>query len=267
MPADSRAREVADGVYCLSVGRGVSASNVYFVQSGSSWTLIDAAWSGRGELIAATADRLFGDGTRPASILLTHIHPDHSGSARTLAARWDLPVYVHPRELPLAAGKYLPEYGSPLDRWLIVPVLRVLPKRTVDAVISKASLTDVARPLDPAGPPPGLPGWQSVAVPGHTPGHLAFYRASDRVLIAGDAVLTINLNSLPDLMRSRQRVSGPPRYTTWNWALAGESVATLARLEPLVLAPGHGQPISGAGAAEQLHVLAARLARHQRERR
>ncbi len=67
---------------------------------------------------------LFGKGTRPAAILLTHIHPDHSGSALELARIWDLPVHVHPRELPLASGRYLPQYGNPLDRWLIAPLLR-----------------------------------------------------------------------------------------------------------------------------------------------
>ena len=41
--------EVADGVYCVRVGRGVIASNVYLIRSGGSWALIDAAWPGRGQ--------------------------------------------------------------------------------------------------------------------------------------------------------------------------------------------------------------------------
>jgi hypothetical protein len=87
-------------------------------------------------------------------MLLTHIHPDHSGSARELARIWDLPVWVHPGELPMVSGKYNPEYGNPLDRWLIVPLMRVPPRRRVDSMIAAAGLTDVARPLDPVGPPP-----------------------------------------------------------------------------------------------------------------
>jgi glyoxylase-like metal-dependent hydrolase (beta-lactamase superfamily II) len=226
------------------------------VQSGGSWALIDTAWPNRGQLIKGTAESLFGEGTRPASILLTHIHPDHSGSARELARIWDLPVYVHSSELPLAAGEYRPEYSNPLDRRLIVPLLRVLPKRRVDSMISKASLTNVARAFDPSGAPPGLPDWEYIAAPGHTPGQVAFFRTRDRVLITGDAVLTVNLNSLPDLVRKRQRVSGPPRYTTWDWPLAKDSVVALARLDPLALACGHGRPMTGAGTPARLHALA-----------
>jgi glyoxylase-like metal-dependent hydrolase (beta-lactamase superfamily II) len=256
VPADNAPAEVADGVYCLGVGRGITASNVYFVRSGTSWTLIDAAWPGRGKLIRTAAESLFGNGTRPASMLLTHIHPDHSGSARELACIWDVPVYVHPGELPLVPGEYRPEYANPLDRWLIVPLMRVLPRRTVGSLISKGSLAGVARPFDPAEPTLGLPDWRCIAVPGHTPGHVAFFRERDRVLIAGDAALTVNLNSLRDLALNRHAVSGPPRYTTWDWPRAKQSVAALARLEPRVLACGHGQPMAGASTPERLRVLA-----------
>jgi hypothetical protein len=37
----------------------------------------------------------------------------------------------------------------------------------------------------------------------------------------------------------------PPSYFTWDWALAKRSVEELAEVEPLVIAPGHGKPISG----------------------
>ena len=32
---------------------------------------------------------------------------------------------MHPGELPLAAGKYLPEYGDPIGRWLAEPLMRL----------------------------------------------------------------------------------------------------------------------------------------------
>ena len=79
---DLKPQEIATGVYCLSLGTGLKQVNIYFVQSGSSWALIDAAWPKCGQLIKTTAESLFGADTRPASILLTHIHPDHSGSSR-----------------------------------------------------------------------------------------------------------------------------------------------------------------------------------------
>jgi glyoxylase-like metal-dependent hydrolase (beta-lactamase superfamily II) len=94
-------REIAKGVYYLPV-RGV---NVYFVRSGSSWVLIDTAWPKNGRLIREAAASLFGENARPAAILLTHVHPDHQGSAAELARLWELPVYVHGDDLPLLAGE------------------------------------------------------------------------------------------------------------------------------------------------------------------
>jgi glyoxylase-like metal-dependent hydrolase (beta-lactamase superfamily II) len=228
---------------------------VYLVRSGPGWVLIDAAWPHRAQLIKAAAESLFGPGARPAAIVLTHIHPDHSGSALELARMWDLPVYVHPAELVLAPGGYLPEYGNPLDRWLIAPVLRLLPRRMVEASRSRNSLEGTARAFDPAAGVPGLPDWQAVP----TPGHVAFFRGTDRVLITGDAVLTVNLNSLPDLLAGQQRVCGPPRISTWDWPAAKRSVAALARLTPDLLACGHGRPMAGPRAAAGLASLAGRL--------
>ena len=169
-------------------------------------------------------------------------------------------MLVHPRELPLAPGGYQPEYGNPLDRWLITPVLRLMPSRKVDAMVSRTSLEGTARAFDPADGVPGLPDWQCIPTPGHTPGHVAFFRASDRVLITGDAVLTIDLNDVRGLLPGQHRVAGPPYISTWDWPMARESVAVLARLEPAVLACGHGRPLAGPATAAQLRSLSGRLA-------
>ena len=236
-------REIAPGVYCMEAGKGITRSNVYFVRSGSSWVLIDAASANCGRLIRKTVESLFGANTRPASILLTHTHPDHAGSALELARMWGCPVYVHPDELPLAAAgdlSTIEKYANPLDRWIILPLLRA---------------------IDPGAAVPGLPDWECIPTPGHTPGQVAFFRTSDRVLIAGDALLTVELNSfwgfvLWGLRLNKQRVSGPPWYATWSWLAAKESVAALAELEPRVLASGHSVPMTGDGTARELRAFA-----------
>ena len=226
--ADPRPEELAPGVYCLQTGRGLTEANVYLVRSGPTWVLIDTAWPHRGHLIRAAAESLFGTGTRPAAILLTHIHPDHSGSALELARTWDLPVHVHPRELPLAPGGYLPQYGNPLDRWLIAPLLRLMPRRKVESSLSRTSLEGTAQAFDPGAGVPGLPDWQAIPTPGHTPGHVAFFRSSDRVLITGDAVLTVNLNSVRDLLAGTHRVVRPALHLHLELA-SGEGVGRRPR--------------------------------------
>lgn len=240
-------KEIASGVYWMEAGKGLMRSNVYFVRSGRSWTLIDAASAKCGRSIQKAAESLFGTNPRPDSILLTHYHPDHAGSALELAQAWRCPVYVHTDELPLTAEDIsaVKEYSNPLDRWIVLPLLRVMPPRKVQAILAQGSIKAVARALDPSAGVPGLPDWECIHAPGHTPGHVAYFRPGDRVLITGDAIVTVNLNSLSGLLLHKQRLSGPPRYTTWSWPAAKGSAALLAQLEPRVLAGGHGAPIAG----------------------
>ena len=247
----------------MAVGKGLLRSNIYFVRSGPSWVLIDAASAKCGALIQRAAESLFGEDSSPASILLTHDHPDHAGAARELAHLWKCSVWVHPAELPLVLGDVstFHEYANPLDRWVILPLLRLLGSKRTEAMVSQASFKDVARPLDLVAELPGLPDWEAVPTPGHTPGHVAFFRRADRVLITGDALVTINLNSMWSLLRKEHRVSGPPWYTTWNWRAAKESVASMADLEPLVLAPGHGIPMTGREVPRRVRVLALQIRR------
>lgn len=251
-------QRIAPGVHLLTLGRGVAASNAYLVRSAAgTWALVDAGWGSSAPAIDAAAERLLGPGTRPATILLTHIHPDHSGAAGALARAWDVPVHVHAEEVAMAAGRYLPGRSMPLDRWLVVPLMTLLPARRRTAIEAAGDITDVVRPLDPAGTVPALPDWEYVPTPGHTPGHVAYLRRSDGVLLSGDAVLTVDLNSVVGAVTGRQRIAGPPWLTTWDGAAARRSVEALAALHPQVLAPGHGRPLV-VGTARALDGLASR---------
>jgi glyoxylase-like metal-dependent hydrolase (beta-lactamase superfamily II) len=251
--AKAKVSEVVRDVYLLRIGRGALSTNVYLIRSGSSWTLVDGGWFGSEKKIGAAAESVFGPEARPASMVLTHLHPDHSGATARLAERWGQPGYVHPDELPLAAG-YQPEYAIPLDRWLM-PVIRRLPAKMSAKIAAGADLTSVVQAFDPDAGVPGLPGWQAIHSPGHTPGHISLYRREDGVLITGDAVLTVDLNSLLGVLTGRPGVFGPPRYSTWDVPAAQRSITALDALKPQVLATGHG-PVRLEGTAQALHALA-----------
>ena len=141
--------EVAPDVYCLGP-RGRTQTDVYFIRSGSSWALIDTGWAHDGPSIKRAAEAVFGAGARPASILLTHCHPDHAGSALQLARAWECAVYVHPQELPIATGDFtaMTDGAGPLDVWVILPLMRAVGQRRREAMLSKSSLRDVVRPLE-----------------------------------------------------------------------------------------------------------------------
>jgi glyoxylase-like metal-dependent hydrolase (beta-lactamase superfamily II) len=253
-------QQVAPGVYLVTLGKGAAASNSYLVRSGPTWTLIDTGWASNAAAIRTAAEAVFGPGARPTAVLLTHIHPDHSGSAGDLARSWEVPVYVHADEVPAAAGKYLPQYAMPLDQWVIAPpwaYCRPGPARgSKRRAASPTSCVDWTRSW-------ACRGWRTGSAsrrPGHTPGHVAYLRRRDGVLLAGDAALTVDLNSVDGLLFGRQRVAGPPWYMTWDWPAAKRSVQVLAELEPRVLLPGHGRPLT-AGTATMLHAPWPRVAR------
>lgn len=252
--------EIAPDIYCLGPA-GRTQTNIYFVRSGESSVLIDAGWASDAPRIERAAQSLFGTHVKPAAILLTHCHPDHSGSALQVARTWECAVYMHENELPIATGDFgaMQACAGPLDRWIILPIMRAIGSRRRNAILEGGSLRGVARALGPENAVPNLEGWQWIATPGHTPGHVAYFRAHDRVLISGDAIVTLNLNSVIGLLSGRPGLSGPPWYTTWSANAAIESIRVLARLEPAVLGSGHGKPMIGPETAVALRTFAASL--------
>lgn len=127
--------------------------------------------------------------------------------------------------------------------------------------MERESLKGVAWTFEPEAAPPGLPEWTSMATPGHSPGHTAFFRRDDRVLISGDALLTVDAGSLGGVLSwvlrpNRPRVCEPPWYTNWDRTKMLAAAGAVVQLQPRVLAPGHGRPLSGAAAAPELRTYA-----------
>jgi glyoxylase-like metal-dependent hydrolase (beta-lactamase superfamily II) len=249
-----RARPIAEGVYWLPVG----GCNVYMVGSAAQWALIDTGWTKAAEPIRKAAESLFGRDSRPAAILITHAHPDHTGSAAELARRWGAPVYVHRDDLPYVLGGVLPEdLLDPVGRVFNL-ITRALPRRTVERM-TRSPLKDIVQTLPgPEAEVPGLLGWECIHAPGHSPGHVVFFRRNDRVLIAGDAVLTAPLIGMLPAM---QRISRPAWFVSWDWELTKAAFTTVAELEPRVLATGHGTPMTGDKVAGELRDFASRFRR------
>ena len=112
-----------------------------------------------------------------------------------------------------------------------------------------------------------MPGWRWIHTPGHAPGHVSLFRESDRILIAGDAVTTTKQESVFSVVTQKQELHGPPAYFTIDWDKARRSVATLASLQPAVLATGHGEPMRGPSMTRELTVLSRDFDRRARPKR
>ena len=101
-----------------------------------------------------------------------------------------------------------------------------------------------------------MPEWLWLSTPGHSPGHVSFFRVSDRTLLAGDAFVTVNQESALSAILGKPRVSRPPAYWTTDWERARRSIEMLATLEARAAATGHGPPLHGDALREGLRQLA-----------
>lgn len=214
------------------------------------WVLIDTGVYGSARSIARMAEERFGAGVPPSAILLTHGHFDHIGAVRELAEKWDVPVYAHALELPYITGRQsYPPPDPTVGGGAMAALSWLYPRGPIN-------LGDRAQALPEDGGVPFMPGWRWLHTPGHTIGHVSFFRDSDRTLIAGDAVITTKQESALAVFTQRPELHGPPTYYTPDWSDACRSVELLASLEPRSLATGHGLPLSGPEVAAGLHELA-----------
>jgi glyoxylase-like metal-dependent hydrolase (beta-lactamase superfamily II) len=237
---------VAKGVH----GLRTLIVNVYFVKDEQGWVLIDAGLWFSANRIKQAAEDLYGKGTRPKAIILTHGHFDHVGALRELIEEWNVPVYAHPLEFPYLTG--LSSYPPPdptVGGGGMAYMSWMYPKAPMD-------LNDHVRPLSPDGSIPQLKDWRWIHTPGHTAGHVSLYREKDLTLIAGDAFVTVNQESVYAVMTQKQEIHGPPAYFTSDWRAAQRSVQKLAHLRPLVVATGHGMPMHGSAMQFNLRALA-----------
>jgi glyoxylase-like metal-dependent hydrolase (beta-lactamase superfamily II) len=239
--------EVTPDVTRLALG----IVNAYLVgEAGGPWVLVDAGTPGNAEKIRAEAQQLFGAEARPEAIVLTHGHTDHSGSAAELSDAWDVPVYAHPLELPFLTGLSVYPPPDPTVGGPFALLSRFIPRRTVHLGGERA------RELPAGGMVPGLPDWRWIHTPGHTPGHVCLFRPEDHVLLAGDALATVDADSFSGMLSRRKKISRPATPVTPDWDAAERSVREMASLRPRVLAPGHGEPMEGPTVAEKLAAFA-----------
>jgi glyoxylase-like metal-dependent hydrolase (beta-lactamase superfamily II) len=129
-------------------------------------------------------------------VMVTHIHPDHYGLAgriREASGAW---VGLHPADASLIQSRYeqpddlldrmgamLRRDGVPTDEITVLQNASMPARPGVVAVEPDVLIED--------GDRPELPGWDLTAIwtPGHSPGHLCFYEAGNRLMLSGDHVL------------------------------------------------------------------------------
>lgn len=198
--------QVADGVFQLPLTPrdGVNAyvlGDVLVDAGVKQWVkkILNAV---RGRTIAAHA--------------LTHAHIDHAGGSKGVLAALGVPFWV-------GAGDVEPcETGQPPTGKEFLRRFARFPAVKPDRALREGD--EVA-------------GFTVLDTPGHSPGHVSYWRESDRVLVCGDVFNNMHL------LTTKVGLHEPPHAFSPDPARNRESMRRLAALEPSLTLFGHGPPL------------------------
>lgn len=205
-------KPLADGIWQLG-GLPPNAFNVYLIGD----VLIDAATKhGHRRILRQLRGRSV------SAVALTHVHPDHQGSARRVCTALGVPLWCPANEVDVM------EDGDVLGR---------MPDALVNRVNDRL-MTGPPHPVDRSlREGDEVAGFTVLDVPGHSKGQVAFWRESDRVLVCGDVLNNMSfLTGLPGLHE-------PPTAFTSDPARNRESARRIAQLRPALACFGHGPPL------------------------
>jgi len=206
-------KQLAEDVYLLR-GFPPNVINVYLVGD----VLIDAATRQAERRILRQIS-----GHTVGAHALTHAHSDHQGSSHAICEKLEIPLWcgqddVH--AMQTAGAIKSPDAPAWLNRlrdrfWTGPP-------------------HPVARALHEGDE---VAGFTVLETPGHSAGHVSFWRESDRVLIVGDVLGSMHfITGVPGLHT-------PPDLFTPDPARNRESARRLAELKPSLACFGHGAPL------------------------
>jgi len=205
-------KKLADDLYLLG-GFPPYAINVYLMGD----VLVDAATRHAGKRILRQLR-----GRTIAAHALTHAHPDHQGATREVCEAFGIPLWCG--ELDAEAV----EDGRIMDRQ---------PKHPINSIIGRimpGPAYPVARRLHEGDQ---VAGFKVLDVPGHSAGHVAYWRESDRALVCGDVFTNVDtITGIPGLHEPRSFFTPDP-------ARNRDSMRRLAALEPALVCFGHGWPL------------------------
>lgn len=206
--------KIADNVYLLD-GFPKYAVNIYLIDN----VLIDAGYRfDRNRILRQLR------GYKLSAHTLTHVHPDHQGASHAICETHNLPLWCPADDVRAAESgdmrSQFPNASNPVvqiqNRFLAGPGHRV------DRALHEGD--DVAS-------------FTVIDAPGHSPGHVGYWREHDRVLILGDVAFNMNP------MTMRVGLVEPPAIFTPNPKQNRESLRKLAALQPRVVCFGHGPPL------------------------
>lgn len=180
----------------------LESAMVYAVESGGGLVLVDAGWDGD-ESYTALVDGLAAMGATVSDIdgiLLTHVHPDHSGLSGRIREQSGAWVALHDADVdvlrqsvdggPRREADWLRACGVPDHAMVGLETAADQYRARLNAARPDRALRD----REHVGSDVHL---QVEHTPGHTPGHVCFHDQDRRVLFSGDHLLARITPNIP----------------------------------------------------------------------
>lgn len=200
-----------------------NAINCYVIED----TLIDAG--------IRSSDRIILKALKDKSITkhaLTHAHADHQGSSKVICETLNIPLLCSEPEKEFAEnGNVIKEYPNPNH---------IISKFQKNFWAGKGhSVSGILKEGDQIG------GFTVIETPGHSSGHLSFFREKDGILIVGDVMTNMNL------LTTTVGLNEPPNLFTADKETNRKSIVKLLSLKPKILCFGHGPVLFDNGDLEK----------------
>ncbi len=252
-PGDGETQPVVDGVDWLRMPLPMSLNhiNLWLLRDSDGWVIVDTGLDtdkSRGIWRQVFEDRM---GGRPAThVIVTHMHPDHSGCANFLVEEFDVDLWMTREEYLLCrvlitdTGKEAPREGERFYRAAGFSDEEIARYKANFGRFGKAvrGMPHAYRRMQD-GEKLRFAGteWHVIVGRGHSPEHACLYDRERNILISGDQVLpTIspNIGVWPT-----EPLANP----------LADFFASIDRLEreldeDVLVLPAHGKPFRGAHA-------------------
>jgi glyoxylase-like metal-dependent hydrolase (beta-lactamase superfamily II) len=154
---------------------------------------------------------------------LTHVHPDHQGSSHAICKSLGIPLWCGDSD-----AEAMETAGEVMAR---------MPRHWLSGTIGRLWIGPphpVSRRLHEGD---RVGSFTVIETPGHTVGHISYWREADGILVVGDVVCNLNIYNGRVMLRE------PERIFTLDPARNRASARRLGELEPELICFGHGPPL------------------------
>jgi hydroxyacylglutathione hydrolase len=210
--------EIVSGIHRIDeASSNMAHSNVYLVINKNDLFVVDTGTKGNADKIAEYIKKLGRQPYEVSTIILTHYHMDHAGSAKDLKEITGAKVAASAVDAKIISGSE--PYPKPKYFLMRAASLVKAPMVGVDITLKDGDTVGDLTVLH---------------MPGHTEGSIMLLDKQKKVLFSGDT-----------LRNDKGKVSIGPEHFTWDSAKQKESVKRAADLDFEVLLPGHNAPLVG----------------------